>query len=56
LHGSKLGEAGKREKIFASAEAALYALKITALCLIFQKSPEAFVFSLTRHQRFWQNL
>ena len=36
LHDSKLGEAEKREKVFARAEAASCALKAKALCLIFQ--------------------
>jgi hypothetical protein len=38
LHDSKLGELGKREKVFASAEAASLR-KATASWLIFQKSP-----------------
>jgi hypothetical protein len=49
LHDS---EAGKREKILASGEAASACIKATALCLISEKSAAGVRFLLTCHQRF----
>jgi hypothetical protein len=55
LHNSKLGESGKREKIFASAEAASFCIKGHGIALDLPKDAAGVRFFLTRDQCFWQN-
>jgi hypothetical protein len=59
LHVSKLGESGKREKIFASAAGASLSIKGHGIVLDLSKTPRRrsfllFFILLTGYQQFWQ--